>query len=138
MTRMTFMSAEHVAAMNARLAAAADVRAAVAKLEREILWVHKLWDDHAGRYVWWQNRFSPAEGISLALGKPEREPTTLFTGNYWDMVAAVAETVAGRPREAPVKIESGDPDFMRDVADIHSLAWQAALIDVDYPSRPER
>jgi len=132
LTSYVFMSPEHVAALNERLAASQDARDACARLSSDVLIVQHLTDEDGGPDVWWQVRFSREEGSSLRLGKPEREPDVLYQGGYWAMIAYMTARDFSAP---PPLTRTGDASVEAGASEAHKASQACAIREVTFPVR---
>jgi len=129
-----FMSAPHVALMNARLEASAVVRQACAELSADATIGYRLRDEDTGALVSWQMRFSRRDGIRFALGEPDSpSDMTLVTG-YWKMLDAVKAQRRNEPADPGIQVE-GDAAVFARVGPVFALAQSVATVPVIFPER---
>jgi pimeloyl-ACP methyl ester carboxylesterase len=126
-----FMSPEHVAIMNARVARAAEVQRRCAALGRSYIVAYVLTDAPLGASAHWRVEAGPGSGVRFALG-PATADVTIHC-DYRAMLAATQDARAGRPASPPGARTEGDAEALRAVAEILALARAAATVDVDFP-----
>jgi len=132
-----FMSAAHVQAMNERLAAAPEVRAACAALGKPELLAYRLRNEDGGPDVWWQMHFAPDAGARFALGPPDGVADLTLECGYWAMlqqVTAQRDPSAG-PAPALAITTVGDTALLQRIAQPFAQAQQVALVPVRFPQR---
>ena len=132
MSDPVFMSAEHVAAMNAVLAADGTVRAACAALAKQVTIAYELSDGPGGTTVYWSIAF--AETVRFGL-----EPTAadlVLRGDWARMVHAAKANRQGQV-EDPAVLPVGDVTVMQAVAPVFALASNVATLPVVFPETEE-
>jgi pimeloyl-ACP methyl ester carboxylesterase len=129
--RPQFMSPEHVAIANARLAAAPGVRAECAKLDRDYRIAYVLSDGPGGATVHWQMGFDRGGTAWLALGAPSAKADVTIRGDYDAMVRASKATREGKSAPAAFETE-GDPGTLQRIAPALVAARAAATVDVEF------
>lgn len=123
-----FMSYRHVQLMNRILAGDGPSKAAAAKLTRPYLLAYKLIGSPKGRPVWWQMRFDPEAGVSVALGEPQSSADLTLTGDWQEAVQDLAALrYAKKDATLPLK-PVGDETLMATLAEAFSAAQKAAAI----------
>ena len=131
MSKMVFMSAEHVDRMNELLAVDAPSKAACAALERPWHVVYEL--RHGSDTVWWTMRFDPADGVSFALQPPERPADVLFRGDCGAVLDAMRRIKAGdKTVQLPLTL-LGDPNGLTVIDTAYQAAQDAAALDTEIP-----
>lgn len=127
---MEFMSPEHVAEMNRRLAASDEVRAAAAKLPQTYVMLYRLHDGPDGGYVFWSTEFSPSKGVTFGL--EERTADLVLNADWRGTVNASAAAREGREIENDV-VALGDFDMVNVIAEVFTVSREVATVDVTFP-----
>ena len=130
MSHLVFMSPEHVAAMNDKLAASDEVRKAGAQLDRTYTMAYVLSDGRDGGDEYWLMSLGPS-GAQFAL-EPKPDADIVFRGDWRAMVDASRAAREGRQVDAGVAVE-GDPEVVAVVGPVFSAAQQVATLEVDWP-----
>jgi hypothetical protein len=132
MTRLAFMSQEHVDEMNARLADAPHVQEAAASLGAECLLVFELDDGPDGEKVYWQAAIGP-KGFRFRLGPPPAKPDVLIRTDYAEMIRSVRAEREGGTMEIDQEVV-GDEQLLARMLEILEVARPVATLDTDLPS----
>jgi acetylornithine deacetylase/succinyl-diaminopimelate desuccinylase-like protein len=127
-----FMSPEHVALANARLATAQDVRRETAKLDRDYRIAYALSDGPGGATVHWQMGFDRGGTAWLALGAPATPADVTIRSDYRAMVLASKAAREGRRVPDP-STKEGDTTILQRIAPALAAARAAATVDVTFP-----
>ncbi|MGH8504856.1 MAG: hypothetical protein ACRETM_02695 [Stenotrophobium sp.] len=129
MSKMIFMSPEHVARMNEILAADVASKAACAALDRRWDMVYEL--SRGMDTVWWTMSFDPENGVSFSLVPPQRPGDILYRGEHKSMLNWMRRSKAGEAVE-PMPLEQlGDPNGMNIIGPAFTAAQQVATLDTD-------
>jgi hypothetical protein len=126
---MEFMSEEHVAAMNALLEDAPQVREACAQLDRPRTMSYRLADGPAGRDVHWAVTFTDTVRFSL---DEKAEPDVLLVGSWTQMIRASRANRHGEQIDPGVSIE-GDAAVLAEVGPVLEASRAAATLPVQFP-----
>jgi hypothetical protein len=139
---MIFMSPEHVALLNEHARASPEIRAACARLPRDVVLAYKLSDEDSGALTWWQSHYHRAEGISLVLGEPTAPVDAVTETGYWAMIEQTEAMIRGNSsfdavaEQAVPQMDPAMAQAMALVGEAHGLAWALGLtIPVDFPRR---
>lgn len=127
----TFMSPEHVAAMNLALAGSAEVREACRALARSGT-VHYRLSGGPDGFVDWTVAVSP-DGLSFGLESPTEADVVIESG-YAEMVRSARAAREDRtPPTAEPPVITGDTNFVRDLSPVLALARSVATVEVEFP-----
>lgn len=127
-TRPMFMSPEHVARMNAILAADEAVRRACSELDAPVMLAYALADGPGGETVHWTMSFTD----TVRFGLEAVEADLLFTGDWQRMIRASKASREGSP-QGPGVIPVGDLTLLETVGPVFALAQGVATIPVEFP-----
>ncbi len=131
MSKLTFMSPQHVACMNEILAADAASNAACAALGRRWDMVYEL--SHGTLTVWWTMSFDPVNGVSFSLKPPQRTGDIVYRGDYRTMMDWMRRSKAGEA-VGPMPLEqTGDPNGMVVIGPAFAAAQKVATLDTEVP-----
>lgn len=129
MSKLVFMSPQHIARMNELLAADPASQAECAKLDRRWDMVYEL--AHGEQTVWWTMSFDPTRGVSFSLEPPAQPAGILLKGDYRAMMEFMRRSKAGEaPGSEPVTL-SGEPDGMKIIDAAFQAAGRAATLDTE-------
>lgn len=129
MSKLVFMSPEHVARMNELLAADPVSKAECARLDRRWDMVYEL--ENGEQTVWWTMSFEPARGVSFSLQPPPQPAGIVLRGEYRAMMEFMRRTKAGEaPGSEPVTL-SGEPGGMEIIDAAFQAAGRAATLDTE-------
>jgi hypothetical protein len=130
-SKLIFMSPEHVARMNEVLANDSASKAACAALGRRWDMAYEL--NHGAQKIWWTMTFDPARGVSFALQPPSRAADILYRGEYRAMLDWMRNHKAGRSQGPEPVIKSGDPEGTSIIDAAFQAAGRAATFDTEIP-----
>jgi hypothetical protein len=128
MTKLVFMSPEHVAAMNAILAGDRSVLEACAQLAKPVTMGYQLVDGPGGETVHW--RVTIAKTVQFSLGKGNSD--VLLTGDWGRVIRASQAQREGTECE-PGVVPSGDLSLLASVAPVLAIASRVATLPVEFP-----
>lgn len=129
MSKLVFMSPEHVARMNELLAADPESKAECARLDRRWDMAYEL--SHGEQTIWWTMSFDPARGVSFSLQPPPLPAGILLRGDYRAMMEFMRGLKAGEPQGAEPVTLSGDPDGMNIIGPAYQAAGRAATLETE-------
>lgn len=130
MNRPVFMSPEHVAAMNRKLASSAEVREAGEVLHRTYTMSYVLSGGRDGVDEHWLMSLGP-DGVQFAL-EPKADADIVFRGDWRRMVDASKAAREGCQLDPGVTVE-GDVGVVTAVEHVFATAQQVATMEVDWP-----
>lgn len=126
---MEFMSADHIATMNALLRDAPTVRAACARLGQPRVLSYYLTDGPGGEPVHWTVTFGETVQFSLAEASTS---DVRFVGDWTRMIQAARASQNGDKADSGVSLE-GDHSVFAEINAVLETARAVATVDVDYP-----
>ena len=129
MSAVEFMSAEHVAAMNALLEDAPSVRKACSELPVPRVMAYRLADGPDGGDVHWAMTFTDTVRFSL---QEHPEPDVCFVGDWTKMILASQGSREGEPQDPNLTIE-GDAAVLAEIGAALEVARSVATVPVDFP-----
>lgn len=129
MSKLIFMSPEHVASMNAVLVKDAASKAACAKLDRCWTMAYEL--AHGADTVWWTMSFDPAEGVSFSLDRPANPADVLYRAEYRPYLRWMQRLKAGEKDLPEPAVLSGHPDGLDIIGPAFQAAGKAATLDTE-------
>ncbi|MDM4769946.1 hypothetical protein [Solimonas sp. SE-A11] len=129
MSKLVFMSPEHVARMNELLAADRVSQDECARLDRHWDMDYEL--AHGERTVWWTMSVDSVPGVSFSLEPPAQPAGILLKGDYRAMMEFMRRSKAGEtPGSEPVTL-SGEPEGMKIIDAAFQAASRAATLDTE-------
>jgi hypothetical protein len=131
MTRLAFMSQEHVDEMNALIAGSLQVRKAATELGTDRVLAFELADGPDGDTVWWLLDVGPS-GFQFRLGEPTTQPDVVIRADFTAMIRAVRAEREGRQEEYPQEVV-GDPELMARIFEVLEVARPIATLDTELP-----
>lgn len=132
---MEFMSAEHIAAMNAILEGDPAVRAACTGLSRPYEMTYVLSDGPGGGDVHWTITFGDTMRFSL---HEVPSADVRFIGDWKQMIRASSAGRRGEQVDAGVTIE-GDTAALAEISPVLEVGRDVATMPVDFPPcHPDR
>ncbi len=134
MTKPVFMSEEHVAQMNERLAVHAPSLKLCRELPRDYQISYELKD--GDKVTWWTMSFTTAVGARFKLSPPDGDADIAFSGSYWAMMDFMRKLKAGdaAAHEMPL-VSSGDMASFSIFGTAFSAAQDAAMMDTEIPRK---
>ncbi|MEU9886717.1 hypothetical protein [Sphaerisporangium sp. NPDC051011] len=129
-----FMSAEHVEAINERLAASPAVAEATATLSRSYDLAYELSGGPDGETVHWSVHLG-RDGVRFSLEAPPSADLT-FVGDHIRMVRASRAARAGKDLDPGVEV-IGDMIVFEQVAGVMAAAQREATVPVRWPEGSE-
>jgi gamma-glutamyltranspeptidase/glutathione hydrolase len=133
---LIFMSPEHIRLLNERVNQSLDVRAACARLPRDIRIAYQLHDEDGGSDIWWQVLYSQKEGCILALGAPQGPVDASLEAGYWTTLQQTEAAIRGSAKPDEVAAGVASLTGQAAAAEAHAQAWLVGLmIDVEFPQR---
>lgn len=130
MSRLEFMSAEHVAEMNRLLERDEATRRACRELDRPYLMLYEL--RHRPETVYWAISFDPTKGVRFALERPQQPPDLVIRGDYAESIRATAAAKSGSDVQMPWQ-HDGDVSAIELLAPILEKARLAATVETHMP-----
>lgn len=131
---MEYMSAAHVAAMNAILADSATVKAACAQLDGPRVLSFALTDGPGGETVHWAISFRETVRFDLA---EEPAPDVRIIADWARMIRASQAAREGREEDIGMATE-GATEVLAEVNHVFETARAVATIPVDFPPVGDR
>lgn len=128
-----FMSAEHVALINERLAQSAEVAEACSRISRPCDIAYLLQDTRANAPVHWSMHFGP-DGAWLGLD-PIDTPDVTLVGDYWKLIEASKRAREGGRRDDPdldLKVV-GDESIFETCGERFGLSQRISGMPVRWP-----
>ena len=126
---MEFMSAEHVATMNAILQDDAAVRAACSGLSRPWVMSYVLADGPGGSYVYWTVTFG--ETMQFSLDEAPAADVRLV-GDWKQVVRSSSGARRGEELDPGVSIE-GDTAALAEIGPVLEVGRAVATVPVEFP-----
>jgi hypothetical protein len=130
-SKLAFMSQQHVDTMNELIAATPEVQEAAAELGNDRLLAFELADGPGGETVWWSLTVGPS-GFRMGLGRPARLPDVLIRSDFAAMIRSVRAGREGRSEEAPQEVV-GDQELMARIFEVLEVARPVATLDSELP-----
>lgn len=127
---LEFMSAQHVAAMNAQLADAPDVLAAANELRADYVLAYRLDDAPDGVPIYWTMALGPS-GVRFSL-EPPVHADVLITSDWTRRMLSLHAVRVGNVIECPEQID-GDPELLGRLLAVVALGQRVATMPTRLP-----
>ncbi|MFI6598620.1 hypothetical protein ACIBHX_20365 [Nonomuraea sp. NPDC050536] len=129
---LKFMSAEHVALMNALLAEAREVRAAAAALGGEYVWLYELTGCPDGATVYWSATIGAA-GLRFDLDRPDDPADIVVRADWTELMRSLHAQKSGVRVEVRQEV-IGDPDLLERLGEVLALGQGVATVETRLPA----